>query len=185
MAHSIGRLLAYSLSRPAPTVGVMTATTTYVPIPVRLDVDTHAASYSKAMSHLDNAATRELDAAGIDPGLRDLLRLRASQLNGCAYCVDMHHHDARAAGESEQRVAAVAVWRESPFFTPRERAALAFTESVTLVAQTHVPDEDYAAVAEQFSADEIGALLALIVTINAWNALSVASRAWSPEQRAD
>src|SRR5690242_17884836 len=171
------------MSRPMPTVGVMTATTTYVSIPVRLDVDTHAAGYSKAMSHLDNAATRELDAAGIDPGLRDLLRLRASQLNGCAYCVDMHHHDARAAGESEQRVAAVAVWRESSFFTPRERAALAVTESVTLVAQTHVPDQDYEAVAEQFTPDEIAALLALVVTINAWNALSVASRAWSPERR--
>ena len=175
--------MAHSLVRTTPTVGGMTATTTYVSIPVRLDVDTHAAGFSKAMSHLDNAATRELDAAGIDPGLRDLLRLRASQLNGCAYCVDMHHRDARAAGESEQRVAAVAVWRESPFFSARERAALAFTEAVTLVAQTHVPDEEYEAVAEHFGPDEIGALLALIVSINAWNALSVASRAWPPELR--
>lgn len=183
MARSIARLLAQSLVRGPPTVDGMTTTATSVPIPVRLDVDTHAAGFSKAMSHLDNAATRQLDAAGIDPGLRDLLRVRASQLNGCAYCVDMHHRDARAAGESEQRVAAVAVWRESPFFTPRERAALAFTESVTLVARTHVPDEDYEAVAEHFGADEIGALLALIVTINAWNALSVASRAWPPELR--
>ena len=183
MAQSPDGFLAHALDRAAPTVDLMTATTTYVSIPVRLDVDTHAAGYSKAMSHLDNVATRELDAAGIEPGLRDLLRLRASQLNGCAYCVDMHHHDARTAGESEQRVAAVAVWRESPFFTPRERAALAFTESVTLVAQTHVPDEDYEAVTEHFSPDEVGALLALIVTINAWNALSVASRAWPPELR--
>ena len=178
--------LAQALGRMTHNVGVMTATTTTrVSIPLRLDVDAHGAGFSRAMSHLDNAATRALDAAGIDPGLRDLLRLRASQVNGCAYCVDTHHHDARAAGESEQRVAAVAVWRESPFFTPRERAALAFTESVTLVAQTHVPGEDYEAVAEHFSPDEIGALLALIVTINAWNALSVASRAWSPELRAD
>ena len=172
-----------SLDHTTHTVGVMTATTTYVAIPVRLDVDRHAAGFSKAMAHLDNATTRELDAAGIEPALRDLLRLRASQLNGCAYCVDTHHHDARAAGESEQRVAAVAVWRESPFFTPRERAALAFTESVTLVARTHVPEEDYDAVAKHFSPDEIGALLALIVTINAWNALAVASRAWPPELR--
>jgi len=96
---------------------------------------------------------------------------------------DGHHHDARAAGESEQRVASVAVWPESPFFTARERAAFAFTESVTLVAQTHVPAGDYDAVAEHFSPDEIGALLSLIVTINAWNALSVASRAWEPELR--
>jgi len=154
-----------------------------VTVPVRLDVDAHAAAFSKAMSHLDNVATAQLDKVGVDPGLRDLLRLRASQLNGCAYCVDTHHHDARAAGESEQRVASVAVWKESPFFTARERAAFAFTESVTLVAQTHVPSADYDAVAEHFSPDEIGALLSLIVTINAWNALSVASRAWEPERR--
>ncbi len=154
-----------------------------VSVPVRLDVDTHAAAFSKAMSHLDNVATAQLDKVGIAPGLRDLLRLRASQLNGCAYCVDTHHHDARAAGESEQRVASVAVWRESPFFTARERAALAFTESVTLVAQTRVPTDDYDALAEHFSPDEIGALLSLIVAINAWNALSVASRAWAPELR--
>ena len=154
-----------------------------VTVPPRLDLDTHAAAFSKAMSHLDNVATAQLDRVGLDPGLRDLVRLRASQLNGCAYCVDTHHHDARAAGESEQRVASVAVWPESPFFTARERAAFAFTESVTLVAQTHVPAGDYDAVAEHFSPDEIGALLSLIVTINAWNALSVASRAWEPELR--
>ncbi len=155
----------------------------HVSVPVRLDVDAHAAAFSKAMSHLDNVSTTQLDKVGIEPGLRDLLRLRASQLNGCAYCVDTHHHDALAAGESEQRVASVAVWRESPFFTARERAAFAFTESVTLVAQTHVPTDDYDALAEHFSPDEIGALLSLIVTINAWNALSVASRAWAPELR--
>jgi AhpD family alkylhydroperoxidase len=155
----------------------------HVNVPVRLDVDAHAAAFSKAMSHLDNVSTAQLVKVGIEPGLRDLLRLRASQLNGCAYCVDTHHHDARAAGESEQRVASVAVWRESPFFTARERAAFAFTESVTLVAQTHVPTDDYDALAEHFSPDEIGALLSLIVTINAWNALSVASRAWAPELR--
>ena len=154
-----------------------------VTVSPRLDLDTHAAAFSKAMSHLDNVATAQLDRVGLDPGLRDLVRLRASQLNGCAYCVDTHHHDARAAGESELRVASVAVWPESPFFTARERAAFAFTESVTLVAQTHVPAGDYDAVAEHFSPDEIGALLSLIVTINAWNALSVASRAWEPELR--
>ena len=152
-------------------------------IPSRLDVDAAAPTFSKAMSHLDTSATRELDRVDFPAGLRELVRLRASQLNGCAYCVDTHHHDARAAGESEQRVASVAVWPESPFFTARERAAFAFTESVTLVAQTHVPAGDYDAVAEHFSPDEIGALLSLIVTINAWNALSVASRAWEPELR--
>jgi alkylhydroperoxidase family enzyme len=97
--------------------------------------------------------------------------------------VDTHSRDARAAGESEQRVAAVAVWREARFFTARERAAFAFTESVTLVADTHVPAEAYDAVAHHCNPDEIGALLSLIVTINAWSAPSVASRAWTPERR--
>jgi AhpD family alkylhydroperoxidase len=152
-------------------------------IPVRLDLDRHATGFGRAMAHLDKAATKELDAADIDPLLRELVRIRASQINGCAYCVDTHTRDARAEGETEQRLHAVAVWEEAPFFTGRERAALAFTESVTNVATTHVPDEAYAAVAAEFSPDEVGALLSLIVTINAWNALSVASRSWTPEVR--
>ena len=155
-------------------------TTMTTEIPVRLDVDAAAPAFSRAMSHLDNAATKELDRVGIEPGLRELVRIRASQLNGCAYCVDMHSKDARKGGETEQRLYGVAVWPETPFFTDRERAALAFTETVTLVADTHVPAGDYAAVAEHFSPDEIGALVALIVTINAWNALSVSTRAWVP-----
>jgi AhpD family alkylhydroperoxidase len=146
----------------------------------RLDFDAHAATFAKALSHLDNAATKDLDRVGIDRGLRDLLRLRASQLNGCAYCVDMHTKDARAGGETDERLAAIPVWAETPFFTARERAALAFTESVTLMASTHVPTEAYHAVAAQFSADEIAALVALIVTINAWNAVGVSTRAWTP-----
>jgi alkylhydroperoxidase family enzyme len=93
----------------------------------------------------------------------------------------MHSRDASAAGETEQRLRAVAVWAEAPFFTDRERAALAFTESVTRLATTHVPDADYAAVAAEFGPAEVGALLSLIVAINAWNALSVASRSWTPE----
>ena len=116
-------------------------------IPVRLDFDEHAADFSRAMAHLDKAATKELDRAGIDPLLRELIRVRASQLNGCAYCVDMHTKDARAAGESEQRLYALPVWRETPFYSARERAALALTESVTRAATTHVPDEDFAAAA--------------------------------------
>jgi AhpD family alkylhydroperoxidase len=152
-----------------------------VSVPVRLDFDSHAATFSRAMAHLDTASVKELDRVDFDAGLRELVRVRASQLNGCAYCVDMHTRDAREVGESEQRIAAVAVWRESPFFTARERAAFAFTEEVTLVAQTHVPDAAYEAVAEHFSPDEVAALLALIVTINAWNALAVSSRAWTPE----
>jgi AhpD family alkylhydroperoxidase len=151
-----------------------------VTIPVRLQLDTVGAPFIKAVSHLDSVSVKEMDRVGLDLQLRELVRLRASQLNGCAYCVDTHSRDARAAGEREQRLWAVAVWHESPFFTARERAALAFTETVTLVAQTHVPDEAYEAVAGQFSPDEVAALLALIVTINAWNALAVASRAWEP-----
>jgi AhpD family alkylhydroperoxidase len=146
----------------------------------RIDFDTHAAVFSKAMAHLDNAATKELDRVDFDHRLRELIRIRASQINGCAYCVDMHTKDARAIDETEQRIFGLPVWRETPFFTDRERAALAFTEAVTLLAEDHVPLAAYQAVADQFSPDEIGALLSLIVAINAWNAIGVATRSWTP-----
>jgi AhpD family alkylhydroperoxidase len=146
----------------------------------RLDFDQHAAGFSRALGHLDQAATKELDRAGIDPKLRELIRVRASQLNGCAYCIDMHTKDARAVGETEQRLYALPAWAETPFFTRRERAALAFTESVTLLAADHVPAAAYAAVAAEFSPGEVAALLSLIVTINAWNAIGVTARCWQP-----
>jgi AhpD family alkylhydroperoxidase len=149
-------------------------------IPVRLDFDAHASAFARALGHLDQTATKELDRAGIDPQLRELVRIRASQLNGCAYCIDMHTKDARAAGETEHRLYALPAWRETPFFTWRERAALALTESVTLMVGEHVPAESYAAAAAQFTPGEIAALLALIVTINAWNAVGVTARAWTP-----
>jgi len=149
-------------------------------IPARLDFDAVVPSFSKAVTHLDNAATRELDRVGIPAGLRDLLKLRASQLNGCAYCVDMHSTDAATNGEPQQRIHAVSIWRESPFFTEKERAALAFTESVTRATETHVPQEDFDAVAAHWSPEEIGALVALIVTINAWTLIGVATRTWEP-----
>jgi AhpD family alkylhydroperoxidase len=158
----------------------MTATQTPAQIPVRLDFDAHAADFSRAMSHLDRAATKELDRVNFDPRLRELVRIRASQLNGCAYCIDMHTKDARAIGETEQRIYALPAWAETPYFTGQERAALAFTEAVTLLAGEHVPAAAYDAVAAKFSADEVAALLSLIVTINAWNALAVSSRAWVP-----
>ena len=154
--------------------------TTTDPVPVRLDFDAHAAGFSRAMSQLDHAATKELDRVEFDPRLRELVRARASQLNGCAYCVDMHTTDARAVGETEQRLYALPVWRDTPFFTARERAALAFTEAVTLMATDHVPDAAYDAVAAEFSPDEIGALLCLILAINAWNAIGVSTHAWLP-----
>jgi AhpD family alkylhydroperoxidase len=158
----------------------MTTTEQTVQISVRLDFDAHAATFSKAMSHLDNAATKQLDQVDFDHRLRELVRIRASQINGCAYCIDMHTKDARAINETEQRLYALPAWREAPYFTARERAALEFTESVTLLAGEHVPADAYAAVAAQFTPDEVGALLSLIVTINAWNAIAVSTRAWVP-----
>jgi AhpD family alkylhydroperoxidase len=158
----------------------MTTTETGHDIPVRLDFDRHAPSFSRAMVHLDNAATKELDRVALDPRLRELVRIRASQINGCAYCIDMHTKDARAIGEAEQRLYGLSAWRETPYFSERERAALAFTESVTLVAVDHVPGQAFEAVSEHFNPDEIAALLGLIVAINAWNTLSVATHAWAP-----
>jgi AhpD family alkylhydroperoxidase len=168
----------------ATSVGVMTTSTTApdsaTTVPVRLDFDAHAPAFAKAMGHLDHTATRELDRVDFDPRLRELVRVRASQLNGCAYCIDMHTKDARAIGETEQRLYGLAAWRETPYFTARERAALAFTEAVTLLADRHVPASEYGAVAAEFTPDEVAALLSLIVTINAWNAIAVSSRAWAP-----
>ncbi len=146
----------------------------------RLDFDGLAPGFAKAMAHLDHAAVKELDAAGIEPRLRELVRLRASQLNGCAFCVDMHTKDARAIGETEQRLYALDVWRETPFYDDRERAALTLTEATTLMADTHVPGDVYAEVAEVLSPSEIAAVLSLIVAINAWNAVGVTTRTWLP-----
>jgi AhpD family alkylhydroperoxidase len=154
--------------------------TTTIDLDTRLDFDKHAGAFAKAMAHLDNAATKELDRVDFDHRLRELVRIRASQINGCAYCVDMHSKDARAIGETEQRVYTLSAWREAPFYSARERAALAFTEEVTLVADNHVPRAAYDAVAEHFTPDEVAALLSLIVVVNAWNMLSVTTRAWVP-----
>src|SRR6478736_51693 len=112
----------------------------------------------------------------LEPSLLELVRMRASQINGCAYCLDMHSKDARAGGESEQRLYALNAWRETPFFTDRERAALAWTEAVTLVSETHVPDEVYARVAQHFDEAEMVALTFAVVVINSWNRLSVSFR---------
>jgi AhpD family alkylhydroperoxidase len=168
------------IAGPLRGYGVAMTSTFPETIPVRLDFESHAAAFSRALSHLDHAATKELDRVEFDPRLRELVRIRASQLNGCAYCIDMHSKDARAIGENEQRLYALPAWRETPFFSARERAALAFTEAVTLVAADHVPEASYAAVAEHFGPDEIAALISLVVVINAWNAVSVSTRAWEP-----
>ena len=120
---------------------------------------------------------RQVRQAGLDHGLLDLVRMRASQINGCAYCLDMHSKDARANGETEQRLYGLDAWRETPYYSARERAALEWTEALTLVAETRgVPDEVYERVREQFSEDELVHLSLAIVSINGWNRLNVAAR---------
>ena len=123
------------------------------------------------------ALQAQVEASGLERSLLELVKIRASQINGCAYCIDMHTKDARAFGETEQRIYALSAWREGPFFTPRERAALAWTESLTRVADTHVPDETFEEARGQFDERELVALTFAIVAINGWNRLAVALRA--------
>jgi len=138
----------------------------------RINYYTASPDAMKAMLALEKATA----SLGLEKPLLELVKLRASQINGCAFCVDMHAADARKAGESERRLMGVSVWRETPFFTPRERAALAWTEALTLLAQTHAPDEDYAAISEHFSPAEQVNLTLAITTINAWNRFGVGFR---------
>ena len=119
---------------------------------------------------------RQVRQAGLDHKLIDLVRMRASQINGCAYCLDMHSKDARAKGETEQRLYGLDAWRETPYYSDRERAALEWTEALTLVAETRVPDDVYERVRAQFSEDELAHLSLAIVAINGWNRLNVAAR---------
>jgi AhpD family alkylhydroperoxidase len=122
------------------------------------------------------ALEKSVSKLGLEPALLELVKLRASQINGCAFCVDMHTADARKAGETERRLYAVSVWRETPFFSERERAALAWTESITRIADTHAPDEDYDLLRAQFSDKEMVDLTLAIVTINGWNRLAAGFR---------
>jgi AhpD family alkylhydroperoxidase len=115
--------------------------------------------------------------SSLEPSLLDLVRLRASVMNGCAYCVDMHTKDARHAGETEQRLYAVPVWRETPFFTPRERAALAWTEAVTAISNGGVSDELFELAQSYFTDEELVALTMAVVSINGWNRLAITFRA--------
>jgi AhpD family alkylhydroperoxidase len=119
---------------------------------------------------------KEVDASGLDHTLLALMKIRASQINGCAYCLDMHTKDARAEGETEQRIYALNAWRETPFYTERERAALEWTETITQIADTHVPDDVYERVRQQFSESELVALTFAAVAINGWNRLATAFR---------
>ena len=119
---------------------------------------------------------RQVRKAGLDRRLLDLVHMRASQINGCAYCLDMHSKDARASGETEQRLYGLEAWRETPYYSARERAALEWTEALTLVAETHVPDDVYDRVREQFSEEELVHLTLAVVAINGWNRLNIAAR---------
>ena len=126
----------------------------------------------KAMAGLDQQIAR----SGLEKSLVELVRLRASQMNGCAYCIDVHTADARKAGEGERRLTTVAVWRETPFFNERERAALEWTESVTRVADSRVPDDVWERVQPHFTPAELVDLTLLVNTINAWNRFAIAFR---------
>ena len=139
----------------------------------RLDPMKTAPKAYLAMSGLE-AYVRQ---CGLEIGLLELVKMRASQLNGCAYCLDMHSKDARAHGETEQRLYVLSAWRETPFFTERERAALAWTETVTLIGENHAPDELYAETRRHFTDEELVNLTMAIVTINGWNRLAIAFRA--------
>ena len=138
----------------------------------RIDFYKASKEATAAMMALENAVS----AFGLDHSLLELVKLRASQINGCAYCVDMHTAEAKKAGETDRRLHSVVVWREAPFFTPRERAALGWTESLTLIASTHAADEDFAALREHFSDKEIADLTVAIVAINGWNRITVGCR---------
>lgn len=138
----------------------------------RLDYMKSAPDGFKAMSGLE----RYVRQSGLEPALLELVKIRASQINSCAFCLDMHTKDARAAGESEQRLYTLSAWRETPFFNDREQAALAWTEAVTRVSETHVPDETYESVRQYFSEKELVDLTLAIVAINGWNRLAISFR---------
>ena len=130
----------------------------------------------KAMMALEN----QIQSSGLEQSLIDLVKTRASQINGCAFCIDMHSRDARKRGETEQRLYLLNAWREAPVYTDRERAALAWTEAVTLIAETHAPDDVYNEVRAHFSEAETVNLTTLIGAINAWNRLAISFRAVPP-----
>jgi AhpD family alkylhydroperoxidase len=139
----------------------------------RIDYLKFAPEALKAMYSLE----KYLANCGLEHKLLHLLKLRASQINGCAYCIDMHSKDARALGETEQRLYALDAWRETPFYTDQERAALAWVEAVTLVSETHVSDAVYEKLKQHFGEKEIVDLTLLATTINMWNRLAISMRA--------
>jgi AhpD family alkylhydroperoxidase len=139
----------------------------------RIDFTKAAPGALRAMYGLE----KYLAESAIEPSLRHLIKLRASQINGCAYCIDMHSKDARAAGEKEQRLYGLVAWRETPYYTERERAAFAWTEALTSIADNHVPDELYEQTRREFSEQELVDLTLAVTTINAWNRIAISFRA--------
>ena len=138
----------------------------------RFEYDKAAPGVYKAMLGLE----KYLHTCGLEESLLHLVKLRASQINGCAYCLDMHWKDLRAIGEKEQRLYSLDAWRECPYYTERERAALAWTEAVTLITNGHVPDALYEEVRSSFSEKELADLTCAVATINAWNRLAISAR---------
>lgn len=132
----------------------------------------------QAMSGLE----RYIQSTNIDPRLKELMKIRASQINGCAFCLDMHVRDARKIGVNQRHIDTLPAWRETNFFSPEERAVLALTEAVTLVADTHVPDEVYNQAKAFYSDEELADIIMTIVTINAWNRIAITSRYILPDE---
>ncbi|MFB6888152.1 carboxymuconolactone decarboxylase family protein [Kitasatospora sp. NPDC056327] len=156
------------------TAGATAPAATGAPVPApaqRISLPDLAPDFYRAMSALERASRQ-----GVDPVLAELVKVHASMINGCAFCIDMHATDGLKAGEQNHRLLSLPAWRETPWFTARERAALALTESVTLLTEGHVPDAVYDEAAAHFAPAELAQLIALIVTINAWNRIGVTSR---------
>ena len=139
----------------------------------RLDFKKVAPGAYQAMAGLERYVRQ---SSQLEPSLLELVRMRASQINGCAFCLDMHSKDARAAGETEQRLYTLSAWRETPFFTDRERAALAWTEAITRISSSQAPDEIYEEARKEFSEEELVNLTIAIVAINGWNRLAIGFR---------
>lgn len=150
----------------------------------RINYTKAASGAYRAMSQLEQYVRN----CGLETSLIELVKIRASQINGCAYCIDMHTKDARVAGESEQRIYLLSAWREAPFYSERERAALEWTEALTLIADNDVPDEIYERVKPYFTDEELANLTIAIVTINGWNRISISFRSevgsYQPRQAA-
>jgi AhpD family alkylhydroperoxidase len=146
--------------------------TTTPALQARLDYQHASPEAAKAMFQLEHVVRN----SGLDPQLLELIRIRASQMNGCAYCIDMHTKDARRRGETEQRIYALSAWAEAPFYTEKERAVLAWTEALTNIQQGHAPDEVYEEVARHFAERELMNLTLAITTINAWNRIALGFR---------